>query len=165
GAPRIAVIGPTADDPLAMLSGYSYPAHVVLHNQVEDTRHIVTPLQGLQAIYGADSVRYARGCPIIEVRKKGTPVFPGDVRAEGIQPASPVSLRTDGITEAVDAARNADVAIVLVGDLAVLFQTGTIGEGSDADSLDLPGVQQQLLEAVVDTGTPTVVVLTSGRPY
>ena len=164
-APRLAVIGPTADDPLAMLSGYSYPAHVVLHDQVEDTRHIVTPLQGLQAIFGADSVRYAKGCSIIEVRQKGTPVFPGDVRAEGIKPTSPVSLRTDQIPEAVDAARNADVAFVFVGDLAGLFQTGTIGEGSDADSLDLPGVQQQLLQAVVDTGTPTVVVLTSGRPY
>jgi beta-glucosidase len=52
-----------------------------------------------------------------------------------------------------------------VGDLAGLFQTGTVGEGSDADSLDLPGVQQQLLEAVVATGKPVVVVLTSGRPY
>jgi beta-glucosidase len=40
-----------------------------------------------------------------------------------------------------------------------------VGEGSDADSLDLPGVQQQLLEAVVATGKPVVVVLTSGRPY
>ncbi|MEJ8814127.1 glycoside hydrolase family 3 N-terminal domain-containing protein [Variovorax ureilyticus] len=165
GTPRIAVIGPTADDPLAMLSGYSYPAHVVLHDQVEDTRHVVTPLQGLRAIHGAENVRYAKGCSIIEVRKKGTPVFPGDVRAEGIQPSSPVSLRTDQIPEAVDVARDADVAIVFVGDLAGLFQTGTVGEGSDADSLDLPGVQQQLLDAVVDTGTPTVVVLTSGRPY
>lgn len=165
GAPRIAVIGPTADDPLAMLSGYSYPAHVVLHNQVEDTRHIVTPLQGLQAVYGPDRVRYASGCSIIEVRQKGAPVFPGDVRAGGAKPTSPVSLRTDRIAEAVEAAHSADVAFVFVGDLAGLFQTGTIGEGSDADSLDLPGVQQQLLQAVVDTGTPTVVVLTSGRPY
>jgi len=164
-APRLAVIGPTAADPLALLSGYSYPAHVVLHNQVEDTRHIVTPLQGLQAVYGVDNVRYAKGCSIIEVRRKGTPVFPGDVRTEGIKPTSPVSLRTDEIPAAVDAARDADVAIVFVGDLAGLFQTGTVGEGSDVDSLDLPGVQQQLLEAVVDTGTPTIVVLTSGRPY
>jgi beta-glucosidase len=52
-----------------------------------------------------------------------------------------------------------------VGDLAGLFQTGTVGEGSDADSLALPGVQQELLEAVVATGKPVVVVLTGGRPY
>jgi len=162
---RIAVIGPTAADPLAQLSGYSYPAHVVLHNQTEDTSHIVTPLQGLQQVFGADNVAYARGCSIIDVRRKGAPVFPGDVLNDPVLPASPVSQRTDEIPAAVEAARNADVAIVCVGDLAGLFQTGTIGEGSDTDSLSLPGVQQQLLEAVVATGTPTIVVLNSGRPY
>jgi len=162
---RIAVIGPTAADPMAQLSGYSYPAHVVLHNQTEDTSHIVTPLQGLQRVYGKDSIRYARGCQIIEVRRKGTPVFPGDVLDDPVLPASPVSRRTDEILAAVEAAKNADVAIVFVGDLAGLFQTGTIGEGSDTDTLSLPGVQQQLLEAVVATGTPTIVVLNSGRPY
>jgi beta-glucosidase len=57
------------------------------------------------------------------------------------------------------------VAIVCVGDLAGLFQTGTVGEGCDTDTLDLPGVQQQLLDAVVATGTPTIVVLHGGRPY
>jgi beta-glucosidase len=65
----------------------------------------------------------------------------------------------------VECASAADVVVLCVGDLAGLFQTGTVGEGSDADSLALPGVQQQLLEAVVATGKPVVVVLTSGRPY
>jgi beta-glucosidase len=60
---------------------------------------------------------------------------------------------------------DADVAIVCVGDLAGLFQTGTIGEGSDADSLNLPGVQQQLLDAALDSGKPVVVLVTGGRPY
>lgn len=165
GGQRIAVIGPAAADPMAQLSGYSYPAHVVLHDQAEDTSHIVTPLQGLQKIYGADRIVHAQGCPIIEVRRRGTPVFPGDVRDGTVQPASLVSQRTDGIPAAAAAARACDVAIVFVGDLAGLFQTGTVGEGSDTDTLDLPGVQQQLLAAVVATGTPTVVVLHSGRPY
>lgn len=164
-ARRIAVIGPTAADPMAQLSGYSYPAHVVLNEQTEDTSHIVTPLQGLQKLYGADRIVYAQGCPIIEVRRRGTPVFPGDVRDGTVPPASLVSLRTDGIPAAAEAARACDVAIVFVGDLAGLFQTGTVGEGCDTDTLDLPGVQQQLLAAVVATGTPTVVVLHSGRPY
>jgi beta-glucosidase-like glycosyl hydrolase len=162
---RIAVIGPTAADPMAQLSGYSYPAHVVLLNQTEDTSHIVTPLQGLQKVYGAENIVYARGCQIIEVRRKGAPVFPGDVLNNPVLPASPVSLRTDEMAAAVEVARAAEVAIVFVGDLAGLFQTGTIGEGSDTDSLSLPGVQQQLLEAVVATGTPTIVVLNGGRPY
>ena len=93
-------------------------------------------------------------------------MFPGDVeKSTTLEQASPVSRRTDLIPAAVACARAADVAVVCVGDLAGLFQTGTVGEGSDADSLDLPGVQQQLLEAVVATGKPVVVVLTSGRPY
>lgn len=162
---RIAVIGPTAADPMAQLSGYSYPAHVVLHDQLEDTSCIVTPLQGLQTVFGAEHITHARGCQIIEVRRPGAPVFPGDVLNDPVLPQSPVSLRTDEIAAAVQAAREAEVAIVCVGDLAGLFQTGTIGEGSDTDSLSLPGVQQQLLEAVVATGTPTIVVLHSGRPY
>jgi len=163
---RIAVIGPTADDPMATLCGYSYPAHVLLQSQLENLGHVVTPLQGLRQVFGAQNIEHARGCQIIEVRKMGTPVFPGDVVAEGAEaPVSPVSQRTDEIAAAVAAARSAELAIVCLGDLAGLFQTGTIGEGSDADSLNLPGVQQQLLQAVVDTGTPTIVVLTSGRPY
>jgi Glycosyl hydrolase family 3 C-terminal domain/Fibronectin type III-like domain len=58
-----------------------------------------------------------------------------------------------------------DVAIAFVGDLAGLFQTGTVGEGSDTDSLQLPGVQEELLRQIVATGTPTIIVMTSGRPY
>jgi beta-glucosidase len=163
---RIAVIGPTAADPMAQLSGYSFAAHVILQEMKEDVGHIVTPLAGLQQVFGAKHVSYARGCQILEERKTGAAVFPGDVMGDEVTlPESPVSRRTDEIAAAVGAARAADVAVVCVGDLAGLFQTGTVGEGSDADSLNLPGVQQQLLEAVVATGKPTVVVLTGGRPY
>jgi hypothetical protein len=88
---------------------------------------------------------------------------PDSAAVEGKQ--YPLSTRTDLIPEAVAAARAADMAVVCLGDLAGLFQTGTVGEGSDVDSLVLPGVQQQLLEAIVATGTPVVVVLTAGRPY
>ncbi|MFX4311358.1 beta-glucosidase, partial [Enterobacter sp. 63] len=67
--------------------------------------------------------------------------------------------------EAVRVAQESDVVVACVGDLAGLFQSGTVGEGSDTDSLNLPGVQQQLLEALVATGKPVVVVMTGGRPY
>jgi beta-glucosidase len=70
-----------------------------------------------------------------------------------------------GFAEAVAAAEAADVAIVVAGDQAGLFGRGTVGEGNDAESLDLPGVQRELVEAVVGTGTPTVLVLLTGRPY
>ncbi|NUS50927.1 MAG: glycosyl hydrolase, partial [Nocardioidaceae bacterium] len=53
----------------------------------------------------------------------------------------------------------------LVGDRAGLFGSGSSGEGCDADDLRLPGVQAELVEALLDSGTPVVVVVVSGRPY
>ena len=163
---KIAVIGPTADDPLAMLCGYSFPVHLILNETEEKADQVVTPLAGIKAVFGEDKVSYAKGCEILGKREMGAPVFPGDVAdSTSLERKSPVSKDTSLIPAAVECAKQADVAVVCVGDLAGLFQTGTIGEGSDADSLDLPGVQQRLLEAVVATGTPTIVVLHSGRPY
>jgi beta-xylosidase len=54
---------------------------------------------------------------------------------------------------------------VALGDQAGMFGRGTSGEGSDAQDLRLPGVQGELLEAVLATGTPVVLVLLAGRPY
>ncbi|MBV9275038.1 MAG: glycoside hydrolase family 3 C-terminal domain-containing protein, partial [Verrucomicrobia bacterium] len=163
---RIAVIGPTAADPMALLSGYSFPVHLIINDILEQEEDIVTPLTAFREVFGAENVSYAQGCPILEQRRSGTPVFPGDVANEAdLDRTSPISQRLDLIAAAQANARDADVAIVCVGDLAGLFQTGTVGEGSDTDSLALPGVQQKLLEAVVTTGTPTIVVVTGGRPY
>ncbi len=69
------------------------------------------------------------------------------------------------IAAAANAAAAADLAIVAVGDRSGLFGRGTSGEGCDAPSHALPGRQSELLEAVLDSGTPTVVVVISGRPY
>ncbi len=166
GAPRIALIGPTADDPLALLGDYAFPVHLIVADQQDDTRNVVTPLAALEAAFGRERVAFAQGCYILEERRFGAPVFPGDVDdSTSLEQASSLSTRTDLIPAAVAAAAAADVAIVCVGDLSGIFQTGTVGEGSDVDSLALPGVQQQMLEAVVATGKPVIVVLSSGRPY
>ncbi|HSN74520.1 MAG TPA: glycoside hydrolase family 3 C-terminal domain-containing protein, partial [Anaerolineae bacterium] len=74
------------------------------------------------------------------------------------------SDRRDGFAAAVEAARQANVAIVVVGDKSGLTDDCTSGEARDRADLNLPGVQQELVEAVVATGTPTVVVLINGRP-
>jgi beta-glucosidase len=70
-----------------------------------------------------------------------------------------------GFAEAVALAADADVVVVAVGDRAGLFGRGTVGEGNDSESLELPGVQRRLVEALVATGTPVVLVLLTGRPY
>ncbi|MEW7311251.1 glycoside hydrolase family 3 N-terminal domain-containing protein [Buttiauxella gaviniae] len=164
GTPRVAVIGPTADDPLALLSGYSFPVHLIISDMLEQTSQVTTPLEALREQLGRDNVSYAKGCHIIEKRMAGAPVFPGDSGGKPMQ-ESPVSKDTSLIPEAVKTASQSDVVVLCVGDLSGLFQSGTVGEGSDTDSLTLPGVQQQLLDELIATGKPVVVVMTGGRPY
>ncbi|MEU1971607.1 glycoside hydrolase family 3 N-terminal domain-containing protein [Microbacterium sp. NPDC019599] len=137
----IAVIGPNADDPYAMLGCYSFPTHVVSqHPGVELGIRIPTLLEALRAEYPSASIAHVLG----------TTVDGGE---------------TEGIADAVAAAGAADLVVLALGDRAGLFGRGTSGEGCDAESLDLPGAQQQLVDAVLGTGTPSVVVLLAGRPY
>lgn len=138
---RIAVVGPTADDPMTMLGCYSFPSHVGVHHpELPIGISITTVLQGIRDAFPEREIDYLPGVPV-----------DGDDRS--------------GIAAAVDAAREAEVVVVALGDRAGLFGRGTSGEGCDAETLDLPGVQGELLEALLDTGTPVVVVMVSGRPY
>ncbi|QFU99464.1 Beta-glucosidase [Luteimicrobium xylanilyticum] len=136
---RLAVVGPLADDPMAMLGCYSFPAHV-------GAQHPETPL-GIEIPTVAAELR-AR-CAHVSVHT-------------GCEVTDP---SREGFAEAVAAARGADVCVAVVGDRAGLFGRGTSGEGCDAEDLRLPGVQADLLDALLATGTPVVVVLLTGRPY
>jgi beta-glucosidase len=154
----IAVIGPNADSIRNLQGDYHYPAHLeIMFGPVRDgdasprpadaSVHLgdyfapmVTALSGIRAaVSPATRIRTARGCDVL-----GTD--------------------TAGFVKAVEAARQSDVAIVVVGDRCGLVEGCTSGESVDRSDLGLPGVQQALVEAVVATGTPTVVVLINGRP-
>lgn len=78
----------------------------------------------------------------------------------------PASMDTSKFAEAIAATKQADVAIVVVGDNS---RRGggkeTTGEGDDSANLDLPGVQRNLIRAVQATGTPVVLVLVNGKPF
>jgi beta-glucosidase len=138
---RIAVVGPCADDSQAFLGCYSFPNHVaVRHPGTGLGIDVPTALEALRAELPGADVSYAPGCAVS-----------GDDRS--------------GFTEAVDAAREADICIAFVGDRAGLFGSGTSGEGCDVDDLRLPGVQADLVAQLLDTATPVVVVVVSGRPY
>ncbi|MGR5142269.1 glycoside hydrolase family 3 N-terminal domain-containing protein [Photobacterium sp. DNB23_23_1] len=161
---KVALLGATADDPLALLGGYSFPVHLILSGSDASERVAKSIKEALED--RVTLIGYKKGCDILTERHGGAPVFPGDVdMAVAQNTTSPVSMDTSNIESAVSIISDADVAVVCVGDLAGLFQTGTIGEGSDADSLNLPGVQQQLLDAALDSGKPVVVLVTGGRPY
>ncbi|MET0161182.1 MAG: glycoside hydrolase family 3 C-terminal domain-containing protein, partial [Microbacteriaceae bacterium] len=136
---RLAVVGPLADEASAMLGCYSFPAHVgSKHPEVPIGITIPTVLESLRAA-GHEAVHAT-----------GSTVDTDD---------------RSGFAAAVAAAQAADVAIAVVGDRAGLFGRGTSGEGCDAADLRLPGVQRELLEALLETGTPVVIVLLTGRPY
>ena len=99
---RIAVIGPTADDPLALLCGYNFPVHLILNDAGESASQVVTPRAAFEKAFGAGRVAHAKGCYIVEVRKYGSPVFPGDVeKSTTLEQTSPVSEKVDLIPEAV----------------------------------------------------------------
>ncbi|SEC55724.1 beta-glucosidase [Amycolatopsis tolypomycina] len=140
-AGRIAVVGPCADDPLAFMGCYSYPNHVL-------PRYPDLGI-GVAAPSLVDSLRQELPDVVLSVHE-GCPVREED---------------RSGITGAVAAAAAADVCLAVVGDRAGLFGRGTSGEGCDAPDLSLPGVQDELLDALLATGTPVVVVVVSGRPY
>ena len=91
------LIGPTADDPLALLCGYSFPVHLILNDAGESRRAgrdaAGRVREGLRRRSGS---RYAQGCFIIEQRKYGSPVFPGDVEKSTSLDAGLAGLDADG---------------------------------------------------------------------
>jgi len=136
----VALIGPNANAPRNQLGDYT--ATKVL-------QHVVTVLEGIRGRVSPQTrVVFTKGCDIL-----------GSDRS--------------GFTEAAEAARKSDVAIVVVGEQQEQDRDGnesdarnrpTVGEGFDVASLDLTGVQEDLIKAVIGTGTPTIVVLINGRP-
>ncbi|MFJ8490351.1 glycoside hydrolase family 3 C-terminal domain-containing protein [Streptomyces sp. NPDC094038] len=65
----------------------------------------------------------------------------------------------------MEASRAAGLTVPAVGDRPGMFGIGTSGEGCDVEDLRLPGVQDELVEAVLAAGGPVVLVVVSGRPY
>jgi beta-xylosidase len=72
---------------------------------------------------------------------------------------------TQQLDQARELAARAEVCVLVLGDRAGLFGRGTSGEGCDVTGLNWPGGQEELFEAVLGTGTPTVLVALAGRPY
>jgi beta-glucosidase-like glycosyl hydrolase len=143
---RIAVVGPRADDPHAMLGCYSFPSHVgVKYPDFGLGVEIPTVLDALRAEFPAAEISYLPGCGVNDPRDPGTD--------------------RSGLAAAAELARGHDLCVAVLGDQSGLFGRGTSGEGCDAPDLTLPGLQGELLTSLLATGTPVVVVLLAGRPY
>ena len=147
----IAVIGPLADDKASQLGSWAG------NGQAKDA---ITPLAGLREKMGADHVLYAKGVDIPPFEKAlGAGVAaPAPPSATGVGNAE-TDNKPASIEDAVNAAQKAQVVVMFVGELA-----GMTGEASSRASLDLPGDQMKLIDAVLATKKPVVLVLESGRP-
>jgi beta-glucosidase len=143
----IAVIGPNAEG--VHLGGYS-----------RDPVHGVSILQGIRGRVGSKAnVVYAEGCKITDAKPDWHGWFIDNVKL--IDPATQVET----IKAAAEVARKADVAVLVVGENESTNREAWSEQHlGDRDSLDLLGAQNDLVKAVVETGTPTVVFLINGRP-
>lgn len=165
----IAVVGPNAHRIMGQLGHYSYQ---VLDSMTARFAQAANP----QARAADDtSLAGALGADDVELLVESVPVVTflegirdraGDGTSVLYEPGCPIE-RDDrsGFAAAVGIAERADIAIVVVGDQAGINSRGTVGEGLDSATCELPKVQRALVEAIAATGTPTIVVLSHGRPY
>lgn len=146
-SPVVGVIGPNADSIYHQLGDYTPPLR---------EGEGVTLLAGMRELLGAENVRFAQGCPVCG--------------SDG-----------SGIPEAVKTARECDAVILALGGSSSRFagarfdingaavMDGEVqmdcGEGVDCSTLRLPGMQEELARAVLETGKPVAAVIIAGRPY
>ncbi|QEC56146.1 glycoside hydrolase family 3 N-terminal domain-containing protein [Flavisolibacter ginsenosidimutans] len=135
----ILVTGPLANDASYAVSRYG-----------PNNNPLTTVLEGIQQKLGKNAnVILEKGCNVVNAGWPETEIIP-----------TPLSSgEKDSIERAVTAAKNADVIVAVLGE-----DETTVGESLSRTSLDLPGRQQQLLEALYATGKPLVLVVITGQP-
>lgn len=137
GLKRIAVIGPNADERREIRSRYG-PSNAP----------VITILEGIRRRMPQAEVVYRKGCDITDKHYPESELLPFPLDAQ----------ERVAMDSALDAVRQADVAILVLGG-----NNKTVGEGFSRTSLELPGRQEMLLEKACETGKPVVVVMMDGR--
>jgi beta-glucosidase len=149
-AKKVALIGPLADNQRELLGAWAVTG---------DPKYVVTLRTALQERLG-DRLLYAPGCDLLTGKDANVLKhvnFDGPMISADDSPA-PDDGKT--IAEAVETAKKADVAILALGEPTNWME----GEASSRATLGFTGAQQQLLEAVVATGKPVILVVLAGRP-
>ncbi|MDQ0643926.1 exo-beta-d-1,3/1,6-glucosidase [Microbacterium murale] len=154
---RVAVVGPLADDAQEQLGDWAGGSGQAGWLDGQPREMITTVLDGLREIAPWEIV-HARGADILTLAPDpaGATWPDGQPRPPVVKPCAPDAVQ---IAEAVAAAEAADVVVAVVGDAQGLY-----GEGRSTATLELIGGQNALLDALVDTGTPVVVILLSSKP-
>ncbi|MBV9764185.1 MAG: glycoside hydrolase family 3 C-terminal domain-containing protein, partial [Acidobacteriaceae bacterium] len=144
---KVAVIGPLADSQLDTIGPWAFQ---------QDLPETITVLAGLRRKFGTGvELNYAQGAQI----SRKFPSFFDDITHFKPQPAWTPETAREEMEKAVALAKKSDLAILVLGEAQNMA-----GEAASRESLDLSGQQQQLLEAVVATGKPVVLILINGRP-
>ncbi|MFZ1083382.1 MAG: beta-glucosidase BglX [Terracidiphilus sp.] len=148
---KIALIGPMADNQGEMLGAWAVSG---------DPRNVVTLRTALAERLGS-RLLYAPGCELLSGEDANV-LKRVHFGGSGDTPDAPLSTPDDAktIAEAVETAKQADVAILALGEPTDWME----GEASSRATLGFTGAQQQLLEAVVATGKPVILVVLAGRP-
>ena len=147
----IAVIGPNADTQYNQLGDYTAP---------QDDKFITTPLEGIQAAVSRKTeVKYVKGCAIRDVTMSD---IPGAVKAAK---ESDVVVLVVGGSSARDfrVKYEATAAAIANDEEGQILLDMDCGEGYDRSTLDLLGDQEKLMQALIETGKPLVVVYIQGR--
>ena len=134
-APKtIAVIGPNADNIKAQYGDWTFFSHPDPHPDAIPAGDVYTVLRGMKTVFGSSKIRYCKGCDIH-------------------------SSEEDDISSAVETAKACDVTVFVCGDDLSLN-----GEMRDRANLELSGRQNELFDALKQTGKPIVTVLINGKP-
>ncbi len=151
----LAVIGPNADEGRNLMGDYSYAP------QMEYMLSILPPDSPLSGVTPAGLAAYSVSTPsILDALRAAAPAV-NILYARG---CDVLARDTSGFVEAIQATQAADVAILVLGDRSGLTPECTTGETRDSVDLRLPGVQNELAQAILAVGKPVVVVLVNGRP-
>ncbi|MGN6272258.1 MAG: glycoside hydrolase family 3 N-terminal domain-containing protein [Protaetiibacter sp.] len=156
---KLAVVGPLADDAQYQLGDWAGGSGQAGWIDGQPRELITTVLDGLRELAPAGSeVSYARGADILtlEPHPLGATHPDGQPRPPVVRPCPPDDAL---IAQAVADAEGADAVVAVVGDAIEL-----VGEGRSTATLELIGGQIALLDAVIATGTPVIVVLLASKP-
>jgi beta-glucosidase len=144
---KIAVVGPLADSKLDTIGPWAFQ---------EDLPETVTVLEGLRSELGAGAqISFAPGVQIA----RNFPSFFDKIDHSVHPPAWSAEQQDQEMQKAVDLAGSSELTILVLGELHDMS-----GEAASRQSIELPGREQELLEKVVATGKPVVLVLINGRP-
>jgi len=153
---EIALIGPNADTWRCMVGDYSYPSMRELLCQDPPSG------SGYEGLTQADIDRMPVEIPTVFESLRQT--LPTSIEVDYAKGCEVSSQDKSGFAEAVELAKATDLAVVVLGHKSGLAFDCTTGEFRDSTDLGLPGVQAELLQAILETGKPVVLVLINGRP-